>query len=87
MLEAEDEVRPVCLARLDAAQGIGQRIEYEVRYEVPADPAGVFLTTPAVWTLVMAFAGAACMDFVKVGTFTLQSPGLLLTAQRDIACL
>ena len=83
MLEAEDEVRPICLARLDAAQGIGQRIEYEV----PADPAGVFLTTPVVWTLVMAFAGAACIDFVKVGTFTLQSPGLLLTAQRDIACL
>ena len=36
MVEAEDEVTPLRLARIDAARGIGERIEYEV----PADPAG-----------------------------------------------
>ena len=36
VLEAEDEVIPLRLARIDAARGIGERIEYEV----PADPAG-----------------------------------------------
>ena len=40
MLEAEDEVTPLRLARIDAARGIGERIEYEV----PADPAGQFPT-------------------------------------------
>lgn len=36
VVEAEDEVIPLRLARIDAARGIGERIEYEV----PADPAG-----------------------------------------------
>lgn len=36
VVEAEDEVTPLRLARIDAARGIGERIEYEV----PADPAG-----------------------------------------------
>ena len=36
VMEAEDEVTPLRLARIDAARGIGERIEYEV----PADPAG-----------------------------------------------
>ena len=36
VLEAEDAVTPLRLARIDAARGIGERIEYEV----PADPAG-----------------------------------------------
>lgn len=40
VLGAEDEVTPLRLARIDAARGIGERIEYEV----PADPAGLFLT-------------------------------------------
>ena len=35
-MEAEDAVTPLRLARIDAARGIGERIEYEV----PADPAG-----------------------------------------------
>ena len=41
VLEAEDEVTPLRLARIDAARGIGERIEYEV----PADPAGLLHVT------------------------------------------
>ena len=37
VVEPEDEVVPLRLARIDAARGIGERIEYEV----PMDPAGV----------------------------------------------
>jgi hypothetical protein len=37
VVEPEDEVVPLRLARIDAARGIGERIEYEV----PMDPAGM----------------------------------------------
>lgn len=37
VVEAEDEVMPLRLARIDAARGIGERIEYEV----PMDLAGM----------------------------------------------
>lgn len=36
VIEPEESVVPLRLARIDAARGIGERIEYEV----PADPAG-----------------------------------------------
>lgn len=42
VVEAEDEVTPLRLARIDAARGIGERIEYEV----PADPAGWLRASP-----------------------------------------
>lgn len=37
VVEAEEEVVPLRLARIDAARGIGERIEYEV----PMDPTGI----------------------------------------------
>ena len=37
VVEAEEEVVPLRLARIDAARGIGERIEYEV----PLDPTGM----------------------------------------------
>ena len=59
VVEAEDEVTPLRLARIDAARGIGERIEYEV----PADPAGWLLASNTEhyiimpWGKVMASGG------------------------------
>ena len=50
VVEAEEEVTPLRLARIDAARGIGERIEYEV----PANPAGWLLASYIHHCTVMA---------------------------------
>lgn len=51
VVEAEDEVMPLRLARIDAARGIGERIEYEV----PMDPAGTSLKSLKFFYSIMTF--------------------------------